>query len=256
MTNKRIHLICSILLSVALVVAGICLISACVDIYLSGDRAFTPETVSIAFSKISIPVYLCLALVVLGFILDIFFPAEKKKAQPEKQYQAILTRLHSKLDMNICDAGIRQQIARQQNSRKLHGFISLFLLLLGSILFLSYGADSRNFDQQDIPGSMIKAMYWFIPCLAVPFIYSVFAAYHRRSSLQKEIELVKQAIPTAPADENKEDVVVDHAKLFLGLRLALLVLFVGIMVYGFFTGGTNDVLTKAINICTECVGLG
>ncbi|MBR2311262.1 MAG: thioredoxin [Oscillospiraceae bacterium] len=25
---------------------------------------------------------------------------------------------------------------------------------------------------------------------------------------------------------------------------------------GYFSGGTEDVLTKAVNICTECVGLG
>lgn len=28
------------------------------------------------------------------------------------------------------------------------------------------------------------------------------------------------------------------------------------LVYGFLAGGTADVLTKAVNICTECVGLG
>ena len=28
------------------------------------------------------------------------------------------------------------------------------------------------------------------------------------------------------------------------------------VVLGFCTGGTQDVLTKAVNICTECVGLG
>jgi hypothetical protein len=99
-------------------------------------------------------------------------------------------------------------------------------------------------------------MYWFLPCLAVPFIYGIFAAYHRRGSLQKEIELVKQAIPGAPAVAKDETLPADRSKLFLGLRIALLVVAVGIMVYGFFAGGTNDVLTKAINICTECVGLG
>ncbi|MBR4862977.1 MAG: thioredoxin [Oscillospiraceae bacterium] len=40
------------------------------------------------------------------------------------------------------------------------------------------------------------------------------------------------------------------------MRYALLVVAVSILVYGYFAGGTNDVLTKAINICTECVGLG
>ncbi|MBQ7330725.1 MAG: thioredoxin [Oscillospiraceae bacterium] len=40
------------------------------------------------------------------------------------------------------------------------------------------------------------------------------------------------------------------------LRVALLVIGIGVLMYGFLSGGTADVLTKAINICTECVGLG
>ena len=40
------------------------------------------------------------------------------------------------------------------------------------------------------------------------------------------------------------------------LRLALLAVCIGFLLYGFFSGGTQDVLTKAVNICTECVGLG
>ena len=39
-------------------------------------------------------------------------------------------------------------------------------------------------------------------------------------------------------------------------RLAILFVAVFCFVYGFITGGTADVLTKAINICTECIGLG
>ena len=38
--------------------------------------------------------------------------------------------------------------------------------------------------------------------------------------------------------------------------LVILVLAVGLLILGYCTGGTADVLTKAINICTECVGLG
>ena len=115
--------------------------------------------------------------------------------------------------------------------------------------------DSRMY-RQDITGSMVKAMYWFFPCLAVPFGYAVFTAYYARASLQREIALVKQAIAAgaeAPAAQKQQK---DHSKLLSGLRWALLGLAIAIAVYGFFAGGTNDVLTKAINICTECVGLG
>ncbi|MBR5524012.1 MAG: thioredoxin [Clostridia bacterium] len=40
------------------------------------------------------------------------------------------------------------------------------------------------------------------------------------------------------------------------MRSALLVLGVGAVLYGALSGGWLDVLTKAINICTECIGLG
>jgi len=40
------------------------------------------------------------------------------------------------------------------------------------------------------------------------------------------------------------------------VRCVLVCAAVVLLVYGYLAGGTADVLTKAINICTECVGLG
>ena len=98
-------------------------------------------------------------------------------------------------------------------------------------------------------------MYVLLPCMAIPFGVSVYAAFACRNSIQKEIALLIEGIAAgyttskpAPAPVVKEQLP--------WLRYALLVLAVGILVYGYFAGGTNDVLTKAINICTECVGLG
>lgn len=40
------------------------------------------------------------------------------------------------------------------------------------------------------------------------------------------------------------------------LRIALLVLACVLIIAGVFNGSANDVLGKAVNICTECIGLG
>ena len=141
MVKKRIHLLYSIVLSAMLVITGICLCVACLGIYLSGDQPYSREAVASAFQPIAVPVYLCIALVVGGWILDAISPSETKK-----------------------------------NVRK-------------------------------------KA---------------------NRSS----------------AEPMKTE------KKLLYLRLALLCVGIGVFVYGFFAGGTADVMTKAVNICTECVGLG
>ncbi len=47
-----------------------------------------------------------------------------------------------------------------------------------------------------------------------------------------------------------------EAKKINTARLVVLVIGVGFFAYGLATGGVADVLAKAVNICTECIGLG
>lgn len=258
MTKKRIHLIYSIALSVMLAVAGVCLIAACVGIYLSSDQPFSREAVAAAFSGIAVPVYLCLALVIGGFILDGFFPAEKKKLPAQKQYGVILSRLHSKLALDSYDETLRSAILAEQKKRRLCKAVGLILLAAGSVIFLCYGLNSGNFHQSQINDSMLRAMRVFLPCLAVPFGWAVFCAYYSSASIKKEIELARQAIAAGTKSEpsSKTPPVKSTGSVMMILRVGLLAVGIGILVYGFVTGGTSDVLTKAINICTECVGLG
>ena len=255
-TRNRLHLVYSIVLSALLAVAGILLIIACVGIYNSGSKPFTPESVAAAFSGIAVPVWLCVALVIGGFVLDGFFPAGVKKQKIEKQHATILAKLQEKLELQACDATVRRDILRQRKNRKLHRVITLVLLAVGSVIFLSYGANPANFHQSEITASMEKAMYVLLPCMAVPFCYAVFAAFWAKKSILKEIELVKAALADSPAGAKTSPAVKDRSRSLLAARWAILGIGIVILVYGFFAGGTNDVLTKAINICTECVGLG
>ena len=73
------------------------------------------------------------------------------------------------------------------------------------------------------------------------------------------VDVINMSIGTAcgfsrESDEEKVDGIYD--KTVNIVRFALLFIGVGILIYGYFAGGTADVLTKAINICTECIGLG
>ena len=245
MTKKRIHLVYSILLSVVSIIAGICLIAACISIYNIGERPYTPETVSAAFSTIAVPVYLCLALILGGFILDSFSPAPNAKNFPKKQYAALLEKQYRK------DSALRNN--RERKNRMLHNCIALGLLIAGSIVFLIYGTNGANFDTHDITGSMEKAMYVLLPCMAVPFGYGVFAAYYAKGSMKRELEMLKQTEISADAVPLEKK---PCRFPFMAVRWALLAVGICLLVYGFFAGGTEDVLTKAVNICTECVGLG
>lgn len=257
---KRIHMIYGILLSVVTVIAGICLIVSCYSIYHTGivndTQPYSPEIVASAFSRIALPVYLCLALIVGGFILHIALPPQKKKPAVEKNQQLILERLYAKTDLSQCDEAMRCAIEKQKKNRRLHSVISAVLLVIGCVIFLSYACNGNHWHNSQINASMSKAVLILFACLAIPFGYSVFTAYYHRRSLGKEIELMRQASNVAGRKPEKAAPKASNARKILIARCVFLVLGIGILLFGYFTGGMADVLTKAINICTECVGLG
>ena len=94
---KQIHLIYSIVLSVMLCIAGICLMVACVGTYRSGDQPFSRQSVAAAFSPIAVPVLLCLGLIIIGFLLDLFLPKNGKKSS-QKQEKTALRNRESRFD--------------------------------------------------------------------------------------------------------------------------------------------------------------
>lgn len=256
MSRKRIHYIYSILLSVVLILAGLCLMAACVGIYNAGDQPFSREAVATAFSRISIPVYLCLGMVIAGFLLDLFFPDTPVKSTPQKHYPMILERLHAETDLAQCDPAISQAVLEQQKKRKLHKTISGVLLAVGCIVFLIYALNSSNYHQSQITDSMICAVYLLLPCMAVPGAYAIFTSFYCSASIRKEIELLKKAGSAGGKADIKTTDSKNRRNYTAIVRNVILAAAIVFLLYGYFSGGTEDVLTKAINICTECVGLG
>lgn len=253
---RKIRLVYGVILSISIAAAGICLMAACVGIYRTGDHPFSREVVANAFRPIAVPVYLCLGLTILGFPLSWWLPGEQRKLRAGKQNALILEKLHDKTDLNRCDEPLRNAVAAQQKSRAVHRAIRSGLLVISGVIFLAYVLSGDRFLLPDINSSMVRAMGILLPCLAVTFGYAVFTAYHNSASVKKEIELMKQASASAPkmAGEKKDNT--SGEEKTRAIRCVVLALAVVLLVYGFLTGGTADVLTKAINICTECVGLG
>lgn len=258
MTNKnakRIRQIYAVALSIVIAAVGICLISACVSICQLGEHPFSREVVAEHFAPIAVPVWLCLGMIVVGFLLDWLLPEAKSNRVREKQNARTLQRLHSRIDLSQCDESLRTAVFACQNRRRAYRVVRTCLIVVCAVVFACYALNGSNFgDRTEITPSMIRAMYVLVPCCGVPFAWAVFTAYSSRASIEKEIELLKQAKPSgSPAPRAEAAPKQDHARL---LRRVILAIGIVVLAYGFLTGGTADVLTKAVNICTECVGLG
>ena len=255
--NKKkihnIHQIYSIITAILCIIAGVILISGCLNIYYSGiEQPYSRQIVAETFSALCLPVYLCATFVFGGFLLDFFLPIVPRKEKLSKDNVHILSRLKQKADMHNCDAQLHQQILKLQSTRKIHRCILGALIVICSGIFLSYALNIGNFDKTEITDSMVQAMFVLLPCVAVSFGYGVFVSFYCAASIQKEITLFRQ-IPAAKGTHPPVAKKHNYQKI---IQLNIIVVAVVLALYGLLTGGTLDVLTKAINICTECIGLG
>lgn len=257
MSEKRIRLIYGIVLSVVLVAAAVCLIVGCLNIYHSGgEQTYTPEKVAEAFAPIAWVVYLAIALTVAGWLLHFILPGDKLRMKLGKNEPLILKKLHEKQDYTRCgDAKIRGAIQKEQKQRKLITVIGFALLGIGSLIFLVYALNFDRYAGEDITGIMVNAMWVLLPCMAVPFGFGIWSGFYARASIRREISLMK--LVAAPREKAPQ--ATESTKRFSRtqvVRYALLGVAVAFILGGFLFGGWKDVLTKAVNICTECVGLG
>lgn len=252
-TSARIRLIYGAVQSASIAAAAVCLMHACVSIYRMGDHPFSREAVAAAFGPIALPIYLCLGLVLGGFLLDLVLPADSAKLKAKRNTAPILRRLQAKADLDACGEELRSSILAERKRRTNHKRIRTVLLIVCAAIFLCYGANPANFHTSQINSSMAKAMYVLLPCLIPCFIWYLYTEHAAVSSMEQEIELLKQA---APAAAKAVSSVKESGKHVRTIQTVILVLGIACLIFGFATGGTVDVLTKAINICTECVGLG
>ncbi len=254
--KKRIHLTYGIVLSIVTIFAGICFIAACLNIYYGGKAAdvpqiYTRQIVAENFAKISVPVYACLILVIGGMVLDMAVPVEKSKRKSEKNWPLILARLQEQADLESCDAALRAAAEKERKLRKNLIQCSGILLLGGLALFLIHACNSANWDTDSNPG-MIRAMFVMLSSLTVPFLFTILATYQNRKSMAREAQILHQMPKKAKhVSQNTANTQYIHI-----VRIAILLIGVVLVVLGACTNGTADILTKAVNICTECVGLG
>ncbi len=258
--RKWIHRIYGIALSAVTVITGIRFIAGCYGIYtagkVAGGQIYSRAAVAEAFAPMALSTYLCLALVIAGFILHLALPQEKKKVVPEKNRQLILSRLQAKTDLAQCEAPLQTAILRQQKLRRLHITISAVLLVIFSAVFLVYACQPTRWpDVAQVTGMVVQAVFAMFGCLLLPTAYILFTAYFCRKSLDQEIELMKQAAAQAPRKAESPRST-PRMNLLVFFRYAILAIAITCIIIGYCNGGIADVVAKAAAICTECVGLG
>lgn len=120
--------------------------------------------------------------------------------------------------------------------------IAGILLILGCInIFWNGNGYSRNivanvFSMIDIP------IYWCLSLIIGDVIWEFI------SPITKETKNINKKINAPKKEVTKSNK--------LAIKITIISIAVTALIIGLIFGGYADVLTKAINICTECIGLG
>ncbi len=273
---KLLHTVYSVLLSISLAVCAALFIVSCIGIYnSSGSDPYTQESISAAFAKIAVPVYISLVLVIGGAILNLALPQEKKKARSKATKAILLRRISSNLDLDNCSVETGAGILIRRAVRKILTAVVAVDYIVHAVIALVYILNPESFPAVDPNAEIIKATLTVLINLAVPFILTLIVMHINLKLVAKELTLVQRALSERRAAEqntDSEDPPFEEAerffkkakyfftrnekKLVFASRLAVFavgLLFIGL---GIWNGGAADVIKKAIKICTECIGLG
>lgn len=250
---KKIHLIYGCILLVLLIAVGIALIVSCLDIYHSGDRPYSPASIGAHFRTIAVLVYVTVAAVIGGIVLDLALPLEQKRPKAVIDEMAQLHRQQKKAGTLTGDYAARAAKEQKLRSGLKWGTGIVFAILM--IYPLIYFTDIDHFTIADLNADIIKALVSTL----IPAVVGLGLCFGCKQlcgrSLARETELWKTAIAEgscAPVSHAKPQGV----KKLTVIRGTILAIAAVSIIVGIFNGGAADVLLKAIAICTECIGLG
>lgn len=248
---RLIHTVCGIAVSVALVVAAICLIVSAYTIYKSGNAPYTSESIDAEYAKISVPLWIAVGAVIAGIVLNIALPAPETKKKAKKDPFVQLRILQKKLP----DGVVHDGIARQRYIRKAYRAIFTILCLGFFAPTVIALCDYDYFTVANLTPAILRTVGLLAVGVLASGILLLILSVIERKSAEREIEWTKIAL-SSPASKPVQTVATGKKTATNIIRLALVGVACVLVIIGVCTGDFTDVLQKAIRICTECIGLG
>lgn len=251
------------------VVVGVLFVVQVWRVFALGNRPFTVENISKYFSQIAFFVWLWIAATIVGGVLWLAFPSEKSSIVACVSPQVTLAKLKRRLPDTDGEG-------RKERSKRIAVWLACAAICIVcavvALVYLTgeYAAKAQEgfFSEHGEAERLLRALPWILAAFGA----CIGALYYQSYSYKKEITLVKTQISENAKQGIKAVPVAEKAGLWdklcgkmpflkskwfmIGVRAALGVLGLILIVVGINGGGMADVLEKAINICTQCIGLG
>ena len=260
---KRISKIYKIYMAVFSVLFGISIIVCFCHIYLTEPNVgtstdiYSPERVGFYLQYLSIPFALYVLSIIFGACFYYAHP-QKVNENAKPWHTSILRRVKKYNIDDIEDENNKKLLKRNKIIRILTYcftgavvFVSLFVICWylsnKEIYVLDDNIIKRNLD----------IFIGVLPFILISLIWGIAATFILNIVAKNDIDILKSEKQFKLEKQLKtyvkpkvENTIIRAAQIAVG---ALAITFI---ILGVFNGGVRDVFIKAINICTECIGLG
>ena len=242
-----------IVLTAATVLLLLLLAWQCLDIYLVGNspanldenglyiqRVYRAEDVITRLNGLRIWAVVYLALLIAAWAMIPGGKAPTIPMEPDNRLRLMKKKLTALPENAQAEETLRQKI-------RLGAGATVLVCAVISLVFL---LNREHFTSWDLEAVMGQMLVHTLPWIVVAFGAVIVASCACRRSMEREIALLKGV------SGNKAPEAAAKPSRVLYVRIALYALAATLIVLGINNGGMRDVLIKAINICTECIGLG
>lgn len=262
---QRVHGIYGILTAVLAVLAGVFLILACLAIYRGGEGVFSRESVWAAFLAILAPLLLFLLALIGGAVLSFVLPLPCVKEVPDRTLFLDRARVaRDRLIATVDPDTVAPDIAREVKLRRILAAGGALVAAICAVPPLVYFLTFSNFPNENLSAEVLGALYVLIPCLSLSLTFLYAVSHLTALSYDRECGILRSAVRLGSANRDEKQsacalrayLARNEKALVLFARGAVFALGVAFLILGIGNGGMNDVLQKAIRICTECIGLG
>lgn len=226
---------------------------------------FSRGSVIAALSKIDLFFWLWIAGIVVGFVLWEVFPVKLKprKICPDLQY----ARLKNKLPATAPE-GLEGDYAELRKTQKVMFALKVAawsLFAISVVYTIVYLCIPENFPNRNVTAEILDMVKHVFPCVFAGLLVICGAGIYEKYAVKHILPLAQKLTRGKPQPKQpsgaaavlgKVNVALDNKWVILGVRIALAVIAVAFIIWGALNGNARAIFIKAINICTECIGLG
>ena len=258
MNKEKVFKIIKYITAVFSFVMFICFIVQLSRIYFSSLKPLYSRDLVIGYLLQILPVIIIHILVIIIAFIFSLLVKEQKDYYVKTTNEAKLKILERRFNDNCSNNTNYKSLMKIHNKKKIAIVISLLLYLICLIMTSLYLFNPNHFIYNgDINGQIIDMLIHISPWLVIALLTLIIYTYYINYLAKIGLSYAKSILKEEGISKSIKFKKIAHEKLILNIvRLSIIVIAVTLIIIGVVAGEPQRVYQKAINICTECIGLG